>query len=300
MAPTTITLDSPYVKTLHKKPYPGVSPLRPELSQEGRTVLVVGASTGIGFAIARAFVQASASHVILTGRREKALADAVTKLQTETNDATTISGFVSDVSDLQDSAKLWREFANQGIIIDVLVLNAMNMGQGGLLLQADLGATWKAFETNVRGLLDYAQRFSKQGSEGRPKFLVNVSTSCIHNWATEGRGIPTYALSKNAGTLMMQLIADDADPRDMQVVSFHPGSVLSDTVRSAGFDETSKDWDDVNLSGQFAVYCASEEARFLHGRFVPVWWDVDELKTGEARARMESDDHFLKLGVIGV
>lgn len=43
---------------------------------------------------------------------------------------------------------------------------------------------------------------------------------------------------------MMQLIADDADPRDMQVVSFHPGSVLSDTVRSAGFDETSKDWDD--------------------------------------------------------
>jgi hypothetical protein len=56
-----------------------------------------------------------------------------------------------------------------------------------------------------------------------------------------------------------------------------------------------------NLPGQFAVYCASEEARFLHGRFIPVWWDVDELKKGEVRARLESDDyHFLRIGVVGV
>ncbi|AEO57309.1 hypothetical protein MYCTH_2303310 [Thermothelomyces thermophilus ATCC 42464] len=299
MAPTTITLAPPYVKTFRKKPYPAVSPSRPELSQSGRTVLVAGASSGIGFAIARAFVHASASHVILTGRREAVLADAVSRLKTEAKDGTTISGFVSDVSDPRDSEKLWSGIGAQGIVVDVLVLNAMNMGQGGPLLQAELGATWKAFETNVRGFLDYAQRFSKQG-EGRPKFLINVSTSCIHNCTTEGSGIPTYALSKNAGTLLMQLIADDTDPEHMQVVSFHPGSILSDTVRSAGFDETSKDWDDVNLSGQFAVFCASEEARFLHGRFVPIWWDVDELKAGEARARMESDYHFLRLGLVGV
>ncbi|KAL2155759.1 hypothetical protein VTH82DRAFT_501 [Thermothelomyces myriococcoides] len=299
MAPTTISLAPPYVKTFHKKPYPAVSPSRPELSQAGRTILIAGASTGIGFAIARAFVQASASHVILTGRREAILADAISRLKEEAKGGTTVSGFVSDVSNPQDSEKLWNDFGAQGIVVDVLVLNAMNMGQVGPLLQAELGATWKAFETNVRGLLDYAQRFSKQG-EGRRKFLVNVSTSCIHNCTTEGRGIPTYALSKNAGTLLMQLIADDTDPEQMQVVSFHPGSILSDTVRSAGFDETSKDWDDVNLSGQFAVFCASEEARFLHGRFVPIWWDVDELKEGEARARMDSDYHFLRLGVVGV
>jgi hypothetical protein len=54
-----------------------------------------------------------------------------------------------------------------------------------------------------------------------------------------------------------------------------------------------------NLPGQFAVWAATEEARFLHGRVVPVWWDVDELKTGEVRSRLESDDHFLRIGVVG-
>jgi hypothetical protein len=56
-----------------------------------------------------------------------------------------------------------------------------------------------------------------------------------------------------------------------------------------------------NLPGQFAVWCVSQEARFLHGRFVPVWWDVDELKTGEVRERIESGEyHFLRIGIVGV
>jgi hypothetical protein len=55
-----------------------------------------------------------------------------------------------------------------------------------------------------------------------------------------------------------------------------------------------------NLPGQFAVYCASEEARFLHGRFIPVWWDIEEVKNGEVGKRLESDYHFLRIGVVGL
>ncbi|KAK4043875.1 hypothetical protein C8A01DRAFT_43249 [Parachaetomium inaequale] len=298
MAPNMYSLNVPYIKTLHKQPYPALSPTRPEHSQAGRTVLVVGASTGIGFATARAFVQASAFHVILTGRRGAVLADAVSQLRTEAKAGTTITGVVSDMADLQDSEKLWSELAEKGTAVDVLVLSALSTGEGKPLLQADLGPTWKAFETNVRGLLDHAQRFSKQGKQ-KNKFLVNISTTAIHN-VNEVGSHPAYGMTKNSGTLLMQLIAKDTDPEDLQVVSFHPGSVLTEAVRSAGFDETSFYWDDVNLAGQFAVYCASEAARFLHGRFIPVWWDVDEVKTGEVRARMESEYHFLRLGVIGV
>ena len=36
----------------------------------------------------------------------------------------------------------------------------------------------------------------------------------------------------------------DTDPNDMQIVSFHPGSVLSESARNLGLDETSLDWDD--------------------------------------------------------
>ncbi|KAG7410597.1 hypothetical protein Forpe1208_v010670 [Fusarium oxysporum f. sp. rapae] len=46
----------PGLKTLHKKPYHAIYPTRPELSQEGRTILITGGNSGIGFPIARSFV----------------------------------------------------------------------------------------------------------------------------------------------------------------------------------------------------------------------------------------------------
>lgn len=38
------------------------------------------------------------------------------------------------------------------------------------------------------------------------------------------------------------------------------------------------DWDDEDLPGNFAVWAASEEAAFAHGRMLAAHWDVDELK----------------------
>jgi NAD(P)-dependent dehydrogenase (short-subunit alcohol dehydrogenase family) len=350
MADPNVTLHVPYVQTHHKNPYPAISPRRPELSQAGRTVLILGGSAGIGFAIARAFIQASASHVIITGRRQGVLDEAVSQLKQivgKENASTAVSSYVSDMASLQDTEQLWERLKGSGIVVDVLVLNAFSNGQPKPLLEADLGATWAAFETNVRGLLDHAQRFYKQG-EGRQKVssfppyfphdrvsgtvilsecldqhIVNVSTVSIHDFIYGGSFVRTYSLTKNSGALLMQLIAKDTDAEDMQIVSFHPGAVLSESARNVGYTEASLDWDHgmrlpiatflpfphrwctkhvrtEDLPGQFAVWCASKEARFLHGRFLPACWDVQELKTREASGRFESEDHFLRVGVVGL
>ena len=162
-----VSINVPYIRGIQKQPYPGISPLRPELSQAGRTVLIVGGSTGIGFAIARAFIQASASHIIVTGRRQAVLADSVAQLRTETGGAsgTVITGLVSDMADLQDAEKLWGGFKRDGIIVDVLVLNGGTAGEAKPILQASLESTWSVFETNVRALLDHTQRFYKQDGD---------------------------------------------------------------------------------------------------------------------------------------
>lgn len=55
-----------------------------------------------------------------------------------------------------------------------------------------------------------------------------------------------------------------------------------------------------NLPGHFSVWAATPEARFLHGRFVWANWDVDELKTGPVREQIDTDEHFLKVGVEGL
>jgi hypothetical protein len=49
-----------------------------------------------------------------------------------------------------------------------------------------------------------------------------------------------------------------------------------------------------------AVWAASDEAAFLHGRFIWSTWDVEELASGRLRKRLESDENFLRVGVHGL
>lgn len=73
--------------------------------------------------------------------------------------------------------------------------------------------------------------------------LVYVSTAAIHDESVAAF-LPTYSLTKAAGHYLMQKIAVEVDQKELQIVSFHPGSILSETSRTAGLDESSFSWDD--------------------------------------------------------
>ncbi|KAF6815317.1 D-erythrulose reductase [Colletotrichum sojae] len=297
---STVENGSTLVKTIHKKGYPAIDPSRPELSQTGRTVLITGGSGGIGFAIARGFAQAGAAHVIITGRRANALDESVAKLRAEFPGGTTkFSGRAVEVSDLVATEKLWKGFEDDDIVVDVLALNAASF-EALPILDQGVDKVWAQFEVNVRGHLDYTERFyhQKKAPEGHAKFLVNTSTAAIHDFIRSGP-VPSYSLTKNSGTLLLQQIAKDTPPEKMQVVSFHPGTVYTDGV--VGFiPRDAFDFDEDTLGGHFAVWAASEEARFLHGRYVWAGWDLDELRNGEVYEKITKNPHFLQIGVVGL
>jgi hypothetical protein len=56
------------------------------------------------------------------------------------------------------------------------------------------------------------------------------------------------------------------------------------------------DWYLVSLPASFNVWLASDEARFLKGKFLWTNWDVDELK---ARAKEIAESSQLTLGLVG-
>lgn len=103
----------------------------------------------------------------------------------------------------------------------------------------------------------------------------------------------------------------------MQIVSMNPGGVLTQSARDSGYAEDSYPWNSrkssstsllrrtdvvgvADLPGQFAVWLASPEASFLHGRFVWTEWDVESLKSGPIRQRIDADPNYLKIGVRGI
>ncbi|KAF5540856.1 peroxisomal short-chain alcohol dehydrogenase [Fusarium mexicanum] len=296
----------PILNQYHKKPYQAIDPSLPALKQTGRTVIVTGGNSGIGYAIARSFVKANAARVIILGRRKDVVVSAAAKLQEEGRQfgsGTDVQGRTCDISDLTSTEHLWRSFESEGIFVDVLVLNAASYGATETILDGGLSKVWGDFESNVRSTLDMTERFYKQTTTtpGETKFLVNISTCAAYMWSTMGPDRPTYGLTKSASTLLLQQIAQDTKSTDMQVVSFHPGGVLTDSAKRVGGDNLKGlVFDDENLPGHFSVWAASPEASFLHGRFVWANWDVDELKTGPVREQIDSDEHFLKVGMEGL
>ncbi|KZL63701.1 short chain dehydrogenase [Colletotrichum tofieldiae] len=287
-----------FTNNVHKDPYPEISPFRTELSQAGKTVLITGGHTGIGFAIARAFAQASAHRIILVARRSSVVSSAASRLGTEFPKVPVI-GRECDVSNLESVDVLWQSLAKEDILVDVVVLNAAKSSVKPIL-EAGKDTVWGEYLLNARANLDFTERLYKQPkSTGRPKALVHLSTMAIHDTRLSGNQ-PSYGSSKSAGTMLLQRIAKDVSADDLQIVSYHPGGVYTELAAELGISPDAYPWDDENLPGQFAVWAASNEAKFLHGRFVWAKWDVTELRDGPIRERIENDEEFLRVGVIGL
>ena len=155
-------------RTIHQEPYPAIFPERHELSQAGRAVLITGGGGGVGFAIAKAFVRASATTIIIVGRRAEVLEKARSQLDIlakETGNSTKIITRTCDVTDPVDVDAFWKSLADQGIILDVYVANAAKFTEFKPLLELGTEEVWSQVETNVKSPLYLTEKFVAQAAD---------------------------------------------------------------------------------------------------------------------------------------
>ena len=176
----------------------------------GRTALVTGGSTGIGFATAARFV-AEGADVVITGRRQAELDKAADELGER---VTAVRG---DVSDLADLDRLYAMIEARGTGLDVLFANA---GGGAFGRLEDL--TPEQFDTtfsiNVRGTVFTVQKALP---------LLNPGASIIVTGSTSAsRGTPAfgvYSASKAAVYQFARTWAAELAGRGIRVNSIVPG-----------------------------------------------------------------------------
>lgn len=147
---------------------------------KGRTVLITGGTSGIGYAIASGCLK-NGANVIITGRNQERLNEACEKLGEVLKESTSqyVTGEVLDISRQNTIEYKLKEIVNNvpDKVIDVLVNNA------GILKGDNLGKTdEESFDdvigTNLKGTYFMSQEFAKYLIENKIKGnILNISSA---------------------------------------------------------------------------------------------------------------------------
>ena len=183
------------------------------------TVLVTGASKGIGLEVVRQLA-ARGARVFLTARNQAAGMKAAAEIRG--------AEFVAlDASDPSSIAAAARAIAAKTDRLDVLVNNAaVLLDDGGSVLTLDGDVALRTFATNTVGPLRVTQAFHALLEKSEAPRVINVSSGAgqlaegLQDWA------PAYSMSKSALNALTQHFAA-ALPR-FAVNSVSPGWVRTD------------------------------------------------------------------------
>lgn len=205
----------------------------------GRTILVTGATRGIGYATAAALAQMGAS-VIVHGRDPVRVEDACSRLRSAAKQQA-IHGLVADLGSLASVRRLADEVKNDHDRLDVLINNAglvtrkREQTADGFERQLAVNHLAPFLLTNL--LLD---RLLASG----PARIVNVASNAHHraqfdlddlNWKKRPySGIGAYGATKLANILFTAELARRLEGSGVTANCLHPGVVSTNIFTGMG------------------------------------------------------------------
>lgn len=199
----------------------------------GRTVLVTGATAGIGRACARELASRGA-RLVIVGRRKERLFDLAEELMKEHD--VEVQARVLDVRDRNAVLALRDDLADLDFMPDVVVNNAGKARGLDLAHEADLDDWDEMVDTNVKGLLYVTRAFLPRMVERNDGHVVNIG-STAGRWSYP-RG-NTYCGTKFAVRGISEGVNMDLAGTRVRVSSVDPGLVETEfsEVRFHGDEE---------------------------------------------------------------
>jgi len=272
-----------FTSTTHHTPYPFLANDTTPLPEDF-TVCIIGASAGIGEAIAYAYAHAGAANIILSSRNTAPL-HAVSEIIKSTNIKTKVSIHPCDVSSADSVHALSSHVKTTFARLDVLITNPGYAPPVTLKMHdGEPGPIRTAFDINAVGTWNAAHFFVPLllGSERGAKTFVAVGSiaACLRRGPIANTG---YVVSKMAQVRLVELLGEQYGAQaegGLLALSVHPGAVMTEMARSNTPDEFVPYLvDDVGLCGELCTWLSRHrgELQWLTGRLISANWDMEQM-----------------------
>ena len=193
-----------------------------------KVVLITGASSGIGEALAVEFGRRGAS-VGLLARRTEVLVEVAGKVEAAGGRALPVAVDVRDAGEVRAAAAKVSEHFGR---IDVLVANA-GIGEITLAREFDIEVVTRVLSVNVLGAMNSVAAVLPEMLARGSGQIVGISSLAAF------RGLPgsgAYCASKAALSTFFESLRAELRPRNIYVTTIHPGFI--DTPMTRGRNQT--------------------------------------------------------------
>lgn len=188
------------------------------------SVMVTGASRGIGFEFVRQYAEAGYEvHALARNPHDpKSLLNDLAKAYPN------IRMHALDVSDFSAIELLGRELADHSL--DILMNNAGVYGprEAQSLGRIDDEAWMSAFRVNALAPLKMVEAFLPHLERGSKKVIANISTQMASIGDNTSGGSYIYRSTKAALNMVLKNLSMDLRPKGIWVLIIHPGWVRTD------------------------------------------------------------------------
>ena len=200
------------------------------MESNNRYALITGASSGIGYELAKLFAQ-DGYNLILVARTKEDLGKAATEFSQYGIDVVTIA---KDLFERNAAFEVYDEVKSKGLAVDVLV-NDAGQGQFGLFVDSDINRLLDLIQLNVASLTAMTHLFLKDmvsRNEGKILQLASIASKLPGPWQAVYHATKAYVLSFTEA--LVRELKDSA----VSMTALQPGATDTDFFNKAEMQES--------------------------------------------------------------
>lgn len=238
----------------------------------GKTALITGSESGIGFALAEGLAGAGAK-IILNGLDAVKLSNAEIHLK---NQGASVIKLPFDVSNSEEVKKAIRKYTREEGDIDILINNA-GINIRGKFNDFEEEDWRKIFDVNLNGAMIVSQTVLPQMIKNKAGKIINI---CSLYSALGRASVIPYSVSKGGLKMFTKALCTEMAPHNIQVNGIAPGFIETEMTKSLknadGFNAWLNNrtpagrWGNPNDMVGVAVFLASNASAFVNGQILHV------------------------------